>query len=162
MLFLNPTSVRWYLRRQLARIWLKCWRTVCPNQSKPNLVAPKSLFLRSWPRELLKMSCGFPPPSPVACEVVLCMWPWKLKTYVKHWTGLCMILAWCPLLSLHLCLSRRTAPGQASQTFSSAEAASHLASGELWSWAQDFDLLRKNFTPWLEQQSLKSVKKETF
>lgn len=132
-LFLNPTSTRWYLRRRLARAWLKCWRTVCPNQSTPNSVARKSLFLRNWPRGLLKTSCGFPPPSPAACGAALCTSTWKLKMYVKSWIGLCVILAWCPPLSLPWCLSRRTAHGRASGIFSLVEVASLLASGELWS-----------------------------
>lgn len=160
MLFLSPTSMRWYLRRQLARVWLKCWRTVCPNLSTPNLAAPESLFLKNWPRGLLKTSWDFPPRSPVVCGAVLCTWTWKLKMYVKSWIGLCVILAWCPPLSSPLCLSRRTAHGRASGIFSLVEVASPLASGELWSWAQDSDLLRKSFTPWLAQQSLKSAKRE--
>lgn len=162
MLFLNPTSVRWYLRRQLARIWLKCWRTVCPNRSKPNSVAPKSLSRRSWPGESRRTCCGCRPPSPAACAGVWCTWTWRLKMYVKSWIGSCAILAWCPLSSWRLCLNRRAAHGRASGTFSLVEGASPLASSELWSWAQDFDLLRKSFTPWLEPQSLKSAERETF
>lgn len=160
MLSLSPTSTRWYLKRQRARIWLKCWRTVCLSQSKPNLVALRSWSLRNWPRELLKMSCGSHPRSPAASGVVLCMWTWKLKMYVKSWIGLCAMLAWCRPLSSRLCLSRRIARGPASGTSSSAEVASRRASDEPWSSAQDFDLWRRNCTLWLERQSLKNAKKE--
>lgn len=160
MLSLSPTSTRWYLKRQHARIWLKCWRTVCPDQSKPNLVALRSWSLRNWPRELLKMSCGSRPRSPAAFGVVLCTWTWRLKMYVKSWIGSCVMLAWCRPLSSRLCLSRRAARGPASRTSSLAEVASPQALSELWFSAQDFDLWRKNCTPWLERQSLKSAKEE--